>query len=429
MNALPANTPSVRALNCPACGGALEIMAAGFTTNIVCQYCGSELDAVDPEIKLIARHQEAAASLELPLGTRGELRGVIWAVIGYLRRSDDWDGWDEYLLFNPFHGYRWLTRTQGGWSFGTPLMKLPKGSHFPSFDFGGKRFKVFNADMAITTDYVLGEFYWRARKGDSVIASDYVGGDKMLSEEISGDEISWTLGEWLPFAEMHKAFGTPKSPEWPRTGAAPLPHQPSPYPKDLLNFSIIAVIFAALGLALATYFGMPSEKQVKDITVNYNRPPQEFTLGPLTVRGAQGIVTVETSGRVAGNSYVDFDYRLVERTTNEQIGSYTALERYNGRDSEGDWSEETNNATLKFSSVPAGTYDLQVEATPAGNGVYAQPTYNVRISANTGGFFLSNYILFLLLLFLPVLWLLFRQISFSQQKYSESDAADDDDDD
>jgi hypothetical protein len=59
------------------------------------------LDAVDPEIKLIARHQEAAANLEIPLGTRGTLRGVEWAAIGYLERSENWSGWAEYLLFNP----------------------------------------------------------------------------------------------------------------------------------------------------------------------------------------------------------------------------------------------------------------------------------------------------------------------------------------
>jgi len=419
---------SVRALDCPACGGTLEMIAAGFTTNITCQYCGSELDTVDPEIRLIARHQEAAAELELPLGTRGKLRGIEWATIGYMRRSDYWEGWDEYLLFNPFHGYRWLTRTGAGWSFGTPLMKLPNGADQPDFQFSGKRFKSFNADMKVTTDYVLGEFYWRARKGDQAVTSDYVGGNKMLTEEISRNEISWTMGEWISFAEMHAGFGTPKYAEWPATGAAPMPHQPSPYTKDLLNLTIVALVFAALAMAIAIYAGLPSNKQSVAVDVNYNRPSQEWTLGPLTVTGSTGIVTVETSGKVASNSYVDFDYRLVERTTGQQIGSSSALEQYNGRDSEGSWTEEVNNITRKFAGVPAGTYDLEIEANPAPNISRAAPAYNVVISAYTGGLFVSNYMLFLLLLFGPVIWLFFKQIRFAQHKYSESDAAEDDDD-
>ncbi|WP_438729803.1 DUF4178 domain-containing protein [Parasphingorhabdus sp. DH2-15] len=420
------HVPSVRALDCPACGGSLEIMAAGFTTNIVCQYCGSELDAVDPEIKLIARHQEAAANLEIPLGTRGTLRGVEWAAIGYLERSDNWSGWAEYLLFNPYHGYRWLTRTNAGWSFGTPLMKLPNGADKPYFEFDGKRYITFNANMMITTDYVLGEFYWRAHKGDTAVATDYIGVNKMLSEETNGDEISWTLGEWVPFAEMHRAFGTPNNPEWPRTGAAPLPHQPSPYPKDLINFSIIAFVFAAIGLALATFSGLPGQRKSIDISVDYNKPSQEWTLGPIDVPGREGIVTVETAGKVARNSYVDFDFRLVERNTGDQIAAATALERYNGRDADGDWSEEKNDATLKFSSVPAGSYNLEVEATPATGVGVSGPAYNVTLTAYAGGIFLSNYLLFLLLLFTPVLFLLFRHISFVNHRHSESDAADDD---
>jgi hypothetical protein len=207
-----------------------------------------------------------------------------------------------------------------------------------------------------------------------------------------------------------------------------MPHQPSPYPKDLLNFSIIAILFGAIGLALGTYLGLPGEQKSVDVNVDYNRASQQWSLGPLDVNGAAGIVTVTTTGRVAGNSYVDFDYHLVERTTGNQIAAAAALERYNGVDSEGSWSEETNKATLKFSSVPTGSYELQIEATPAPNINAAAPAYNVVLSAQTGGIFLSNYLLFLLFLFAPLLWLLFRHISFAQQKFSESDAADDDDD-
>jgi hypothetical protein len=253
--------------------------------------------------------------------------------------------------------------------------------------------------MVITTDYVLGEFYWRAYKGDLARATDYVAGNKMLSEETNGDEISWTLGEWVPFAEMHQAFGTPKNREWPRTGAAPLP---------------------------ATFSGLPGQRKSIDISVDYNKPSQEWTLGPIDVPNREGIVTVETAGRVASNSYVDFDFRLVERNTGEQIAAAAALERYNGRDADGDWSEETNDATLKFSSVPAGSYNLEVEATPARDSGFSGSAYNVTLTAYAGGIFLSNYLLFLLLLFTPVLFLLFKHISFVNHRHSESDAADDD---
>ncbi|HSF12844.1 MAG TPA: DUF4178 domain-containing protein, partial [Erythrobacter sp.] len=92
--------PSVRAIDCPSCGGSLELRAAGFSTRLVCQYCASELDLVDDQVRLLAEHAEAANQLILPLGTRGVLKGVEWCVIGYLERGDMWENWGEYLLFN-----------------------------------------------------------------------------------------------------------------------------------------------------------------------------------------------------------------------------------------------------------------------------------------------------------------------------------------
>jgi len=44
--------------------------------------------------------------------------GVEYACIGFVRRKD-WEGysWQEYLLFNPFAGFRWLVTYDGHWSW------------------------------------------------------------------------------------------------------------------------------------------------------------------------------------------------------------------------------------------------------------------------------------------------------------------------
>ena len=54
----------------------------------------------------------------IPLGTRGKIRGTDYEVIGFERRTIHVDGaaysWHEYVLFNPFKGFRYLTRIR--WS-------------------------------------------------------------------------------------------------------------------------------------------------------------------------------------------------------------------------------------------------------------------------------------------------------------------------
>jgi hypothetical protein len=65
-------------VTCPSCGGTIEIKAAGYTVNVGCQYCGSVLDVANPDVKVISEFQMAARKLELPLGSRGTIRGIEW---------------------------------------------------------------------------------------------------------------------------------------------------------------------------------------------------------------------------------------------------------------------------------------------------------------------------------------------------------------
>lgn len=107
------------ALNCPTCGAAVVLRAAGQTLAAVCGSCASIIDAANPQLQLI---QEADRSQTIqpliPLGTRGQWRGTELECIGFQRRRDNYgESWSEYLLFNPFAGFRWLVTYQGHWSF------------------------------------------------------------------------------------------------------------------------------------------------------------------------------------------------------------------------------------------------------------------------------------------------------------------------
>lgn len=115
--------------SCPSCGGSLSIRAPGQSETIACQYCGSLLDPRDPAHLLLEKCIAAIYQPAIPIGSRGKLRGDEFEVIGHMRRATKYDGvfyaWSEYLLFNPYKGYRWLTEYAGHWNLLKPLPQPP----------------------------------------------------------------------------------------------------------------------------------------------------------------------------------------------------------------------------------------------------------------------------------------------------------------
>lgn len=418
---------TVRALSCPSCGGTVELRAAGYSMSVVCQYCTSVLDVSDPVVKLVVERHEAAAQLDIPLGTRGTLKGIEWEVVGYLQRSMGGEyPWEEYLLFNPYHGYRFLIANRGGWSLGELQTQGPERVTATGLDFGGARYTRFFASGEARVDYVLGEFYWRVAQGETVTTDDWVRPGFMLSREKNAHEVSWTISELLSSDEIGDALGVdaPRKP-WP-----PLPHQPSPHAPFLKTGGLIALGAAAFILLLAIVFTGSTRLISSQIAIADDGRDQEATIGPFELRRPFQKVVIRAVVPDLENGWVDLDYTLVERRSQASFSAYKAAERYSGRDSDGSWTEGSRAATAHIASVPAGTYDLVIEykgnrwASPQTFGdwraaSFAQPI--VRLTVDSSGVFAGNLLLALLLIAVPLVIAFFRHLSFEQARQAESD--------
>ncbi|NIJ19192.1 hypothetical protein FHS95_000861 [Sphingomonas naasensis] len=424
--------PATRALTCPSCGGGVELRAAGYTVHVACQYCGSILDVTDPQVKLVTAYHQAAAALEIPLGTRGVLRGVEWEVIGYLQRSENGAyGWDEYLLFNPYHGYRWLVYARGGWSLGEQLTVMPDWVAHDQLAVAGEIFTHFYADGVARVDYVLGEFFWRVAVGETVQTADWARPGAMLSREENAQEISWTRNEWLPSKEMQQAFGVQRDPlPWP-----PLPHQPSPWGDWLKTGVKIGLVAFAFLLLFAFQFGGTRWDAAGTFPIAADGREQSVTLGPITLRSRYQSVHLRAEVPRLENGWLDLDYSLVDRKTQQVYEAYGAAERYSGTDSDGAWTEGDRRTAVSIPSVPAGSYDLVVDY--KGNRWSNAPSYldsgagwmdaanapQVTVEVRQGAVYASNLWLALILIAAPLLFGLFRHLSFESARKGESDFA------
>ena len=68
--------------------------------------------------------------------------------------------WAEYLLYNPYKGYRYLTEYNGHWNDIRTLRALPVPSQKnskPAVVYAGKTYTHFQTADA-TTGFVMGEF-------------------------------------------------------------------------------------------------------------------------------------------------------------------------------------------------------------------------------------------------------------------------------
>lgn len=421
---MQSSAPSTRVIGCPSCGGTLELRAAGFSTLIVCQYCGSELDLVDPQVRLVAEHAEAGAALILPLGTMGVLTGRQWTVVGYLERSDGADRWGEYLLFNPYHGYRWLVHQAAGWSLGSPLMTQPGSLRALSQTFGGEIYAKCFREATNTVEYVLGEFYWHVRRGDQVEANGYVNGQRMLTCEIAGDEYEWTVEEWISSRHVAQAFGIADSGQYPARGLNPLPHQPNPHSTDAKSMAIVAAIaFVAAFVLTLVFAGNSPPRSMATIAAGDAPESRQALLQPIVVNGRAQPFVIETRGDPGANSWLDVEYTLTNLDTEETRIANQPIQYYFGPD----WREDDRRGTLKLSSVPAGRYSLSAEVLreqdERGATESWEPTSlrQVEISAGPGGIFWSNLVFLAFALFAPVLWVGARAMSFEAARRDDFD--------
>lgn len=171
----------VNALKCGHCGAPLVVKAPGQSQSVVCGHCGSIADASDPDVRVLQTvAKRARIRPKIPLGTSGDWHGARYEVIGFQRRTITVDGvdysWDEYVLFDAQHGFRYLSEYDGHWNHIAVLDESPLGAGLEPTagrQLRGRHYRHFQSAEARTT-FVLGECPWVVTVGEKVQVHDCV---------------------------------------------------------------------------------------------------------------------------------------------------------------------------------------------------------------------------------------------------------------
>lgn len=414
-------TPTAKTFSCPSCGGAVTIRCPGESISAVCGSCFSIIDTQDENYSILQRHF-AKTSLykpQIPFGTRALLRGKKWECIGFVVRKDADSAykWEEYLLFNPYYGYRWLTCNNGHWSLVTMIKSTPVVD-LRSASLDKRNHKLFFRGRA-TYVFVLGEFYWKVQTGGIVSIEDFIAPPFMLSMERDNNEIVWSIGEYIPKGEVEKQF---KIKAGATKGVAP--NQPSGTSKASKQLTPVWMLFIGVFTVLQLiHTASCANKQIfqKGYSFVTNMKVVDLTTPPFKVEKPSGNLSISLYAPV-DNDWLYMDGELVDNKTGETYPLEESVEYYHGYSDGESWSEGGQTASVVLSKVPAGEYyinmDLLSGAFPK-TGVQTGSTLSVVSDVPQWG----NYFwcLFFISIAPSIAWLM--SYGTEKARWSESDFA------
>lgn len=407
-----ATPPKIEQMACLKCGGALTLRAKGYSTTVICPYCGALYQSTVKGLELEGMSQSKREVKPLiPLGARGKLHGATWEVIGFMqRRSSTNVTWQEYLLFNPYKGFRWLTECLGHWNYVLALHELPKNRFGDKVTYLDQTYTFYDTYHAAVL-YVIGEFYWRVKANDTCVIKDYVSQPHILSLETVESEQVWSLAEYIEPETVQAAFKIQTAlPE--KIGASI--NQPFKQSKELSAVVTSGVIGCILLAVVGLFMLILSQKTTLvygEITANAPVKPTpswmaatspepvvntDVTTPTFEITDDKAFLTFALQAPV-NNNWIELEATLVNEQTGKSIYFENGLEFYSGYDSDGYWSEGKKQDSMVFSAMPKGKYHLVLSANTAAN----QPGIPVKFQFKQGGFNSSNYFFALFLMLLP----------------------------
>jgi hypothetical protein len=424
----------VKAIKCTKCAAPIELRAPHQIATVACGSCGSVLDAKDPDLAILSQYERRTrVKPRIPLGTRGRLRGEIFQCIGFLTRTTTIEGssyaWGEYLLWNPYKGFRWLTEYEGHWTSSKAAHVTPEpvsptvirladgGTRTVAAEGTGYRllaseYRHFQTCQAVVS-YVVGEFYWQVKVGEKAMVSDYVHPPNILSMELAENEINWSIGDYVTGQDVWEAF---KLAGDPPVASGVAPAQPSPYDdrvRDGTNW-LITFLVVALGIHVAIA-AISAEKVVASHSFVYSsHEPEKSKVTPsFELTGRTSNVVVKTTANVE-NHWIFNGYALINEETDVAYDFAREVSYYHGYD-DGYWSEGSKVDEVTLPAIPSGRYFLRVE--PQSDLERVEYTVSIHRDVHQLWPFVSA-VLFLLV---PPVILLFRRWSFEVERWKESD--------
>ena len=299
---------SIEHLQCPNCGGQVEVHPGRGSKSAVCTHCGSVLDLTSKQLEILGRVRPSfKPARDILPGAEAVLEGERHLVTGWLRYKG-WDDeeswtWDEWQLVSDSGQVRYLSfSSDEGFLLQTPIRPTPKVSRRGA-EIEGKRVPFHEVSPAKISG-MAGELTWRPQLDKTLQVAEGRRGGLHYSAELTADEVEVVGGPKLSELEVWKAFGRDDR-------VADLEAKKERARRRRRSARTYALIFLAGGAffwVLGSWLVPKLDYTLAETSVSYTAEP--VTLPPSYERTARALVehdTVEV-GRIALES--DRAYRV-----------------------------------------------------------------------------------------------------------------------
>jgi hypothetical protein len=409
--------------NCLQCGSPIPIHAPGQSLSYACRACGALVEENHQGLRVLKKASQSMLWKPLlELGSKNKFRGETWKVLGFMVRSDASGDyiWSEYLLFNPYQGFRWLTESQGHWNFLHMTRHRPSSSLGTTITWGGHRYRLFLKGKA-RVKFVLGEFYWRVKIGDEVNVRDYIAPPDILSCEDDGIEEMWSAGTYVEPEDIEKAF-RPSGPMPARTGVAP--NQPSRYREKrksyLKHWGFFASVLLLLHIAMNA---MKQEKVLLDSSLMRDGkvPVQVLRSDEFVIDRASSNVKIKVHAPLQ-NGWLNLRFTMIgeDGQLSAPIQFGRDLYRYESW-SEGSETHVFDEVFLKRLAQGRYRLDINSELGRVNPGILDKQDFPLRLTIIGDVQVISPLVLCLLLVSLYPIWVMMGDWRFETKRWSDSD--------
>jgi hypothetical protein len=401
----------VKGFNCRNCGGQVNLLAPGQTLAAACQHCGALADLTDDNFAILSKHRQSITyEPRYDIGSKAVFEGKTWVVIGMMVRIVRLYSfeWEEYLLFNPYHGFRFLSHAYGHWSWIKMIQDGPLGQRNSQYiRYNKDQYKFLTSGEAEVT-FVLGEFYWQVKVGDVAVTRDLVAPPRMLSGELEDGGMIWSLCEYLEPSIVEAAFGGPPKNKIRRSGVGA--NQPNPYRSNFRKVLPVWIISMVVALGLFFVSGaMAPDKEVFSASYAYPDTLDKVS-APFDIPDRTNNVELEVwveSG--LDNHWVEYSGVLHNLVTNENYEFTLGAEYYYGVTDGESWSEGGKSGSYLLTGIPPGKYEIVTSSLSDSVGT-------AKVSVVRGVPIYSSTLIVLILLSIVPVILIVRSKNFEKRR-------------
>jgi len=388
---------------CPSCRYTFHPLNTDKFSYFGCPFCGAFFvdDADEPKRTLRCFDSKVLELPALAPTTEGELEGTAYTVagiIGKCEQGDQFVQWYEYILFAQDGSTATLVEFNGHWMLIKAIPDMLTVNSYAggvsAVEYAAEAYPQYHTYKSKVT-YASGAFDWNILDDEEIQAREFIQGTRLLVEEqANGERERWYLGAYIEPESIATAFGLPRASLPARTGVGVI--QPNPYERSRKPLLTIAMVFVVL---IGVFQLVLTEIHPTSTLLNQEFLTEPDSAGSSRLRPIMTqpfhlqyptAVNVHMRADVS-NDWLEVTALLVNEASGQVHESSKSLEKYEGYDDEGSWSEDNSDKDIVFSSIPPGNYHLNL--IPASEGGKSLPL-TVRVTHSN--WILSNFILILI---------------------------------